>query len=445
MTKLIRNFIFLVLGIMFVFALTACNSKQGQAESKKGKNDGNSEVNHTDEIVTIKILYPWGEDAFEERYKAIDEKLENIQLELVDSQAQLEPLQELNAKKIIPDVILANWGIEPLKQLDMIQPIDQLIEKHQFDLDTLFPSAVAGARSLGSEGQMPGMPISGGGYALYYNKEVFDLFGESYPSDNITWDEVVELARKLTAERNGNQYRGLEMGSVPAASFDTLVPLLEFAVNLTDPKTGEVRITKEPAVQRYMNLMRDIFDIPGLYDSTAEDDYEFPQGTVAMLITYIDYPRWGIPDTDFIENIDVVPVPVWEDQPLAPPVNPSLHVINKYSEHQDEAFQVISEYVSAEHQSFLGANYAEPPAVIDTKAWAQYGSSSEKFEALDLEKVFSRDMALPPKEISKWDEYVDIQGSLKDFVETDMDIPSFLRVLEEESEAKIKDAMKQEQ
>ena len=46
-----------------------------------------------------------------------------------------------------------------------------------------------------------------------------------------------------------------------------------------------------------------------------------------------------------------------------------------------------------------------------------------------------------PTTISKWDQYVDLSGSLLKFSESDMNIPEFLRVLQEESEAKIKDAM----
>ncbi|MFD3272343.1 hypothetical protein ACE3MS_19820 [Paenibacillus dendritiformis] len=62
------------------------------------------------EPVTIKILYPWGEGAFEERYRGIESLLPNVKLELVDSRAELEPLQELNAQQIVPDIIFANWG-----------------------------------------------------------------------------------------------------------------------------------------------------------------------------------------------------------------------------------------------------------------------------------------------------------------------------------------------
>ncbi|KPD20238.1 hypothetical protein ADS78_13020, partial [Idiomarina abyssalis] len=69
----------------------------------------------TDEV-TIKILYPWGQEAFDKLFKVIDEKLPNINVELVDSQAQLEPLQELNAKQIVPDIIFANWGIDALQE-----------------------------------------------------------------------------------------------------------------------------------------------------------------------------------------------------------------------------------------------------------------------------------------------------------------------------------------
>ena len=120
------------------------------------------------------------------------------------------------------------------------------------------------------------MPTASDNYALFYNKEVFDLFGVSYPTEDLTWDAVVDLAKKLTGERDGIQYHGLEMGPGFAGT-EALVPLKQLNVYLTDLETGEVLITKEPAVTKYLELMKKFYSIPGIYsdDPEVRKDYSF--------------------------------------------------------------------------------------------------------------------------------------------------------------------------
>ncbi|MFE0556555.1 ABC transporter substrate-binding protein [Paenibacillus sp. NPDC058910] len=394
----------------------------------------------TDEV-TIKILYPWGQEAFDKLFKDIDEKLPNINVELVDSQAQLEPLQELNAKQIVPDIIFANWGIDALQELDMIEPLDDLIESHQFDFSGIDPSIIAYWRLVDSEGRLLGMPTASDNYTMFYNKEVFDLFGVTYPTGDLTWDDMVDLAKKLTGERDGIQYHGLEMGPGFAGT-EALVPLKQLNVNLTDPETGEVLITKEPAIIKYLELMKKFYSIPGIYsdDPEVRKDYSFQNKNVAMIVSWPGYIKWGIGDPEITKHIQSVPVPVWPELPnIAPASFSHPFIINKYSEHKDEAFQVLTEYVSSEHQAQL-ARIGDRPVLTDPKVYEEFGAELEVYEGMDINAFFSRQPVIP-KTISKWDQYVELSGSLMKFSESDMNIPEFLRVLQEESEAKIKDAM----
>lgn len=92
----------------------------------------------------------------------------------------------------------------------------------------------------------------------------------------MTWNDVLDLAKRLTAVKDGIQYRGLEMGPGFTGT-EALVPLMQLTVNLTDPETGEVLISQEPVVHKYMELMKAFYNIPGLYNSDPEarKDYEF--------------------------------------------------------------------------------------------------------------------------------------------------------------------------
>lgn len=399
------------------------------------------------EPVTIKILYPWGEGAFEERYRGIESLLPNVKLELVDSRAELEPLQELNAQQIVPDIIFANWGLDPLYELDMIEPLDDLIAKHQFDIHALDDSLVASIQAMDKDGQgrIMGIPIQYSPYGIWYNKEVFDKFGLEYPTERMTWDEVIEMAKQMTAERDGIPYRGLEMGP-GMASGEVTVPLQQLAVNLTDPDTGEVLSDKEPAVSKYLELMKRIYSIPGIVnpDPEARKDYEFPKKNVAMIVSWIEYLRWGVGDPDVAANMEAAPLPVWPDAPdAAPPAGSNLLVINKYSPHKDEAFRVLMAYLSPEHQTELAKIGDAPPLFNNPDVVRHFGESVEIFNGKNVSAFYERKPALPPAKISPWDKYVNIGGSMLKFSQSNMDIAEFLRVLKEESEIKIKEAKSQ--
>ena len=48
------------------------------------------------------------------------------------------------------------------------------------------------------DGVQYGFPLSLQINVLFYNKNIFDGFGVSYPQDAMTWDEFIETAKRVT-------------------------------------------------------------------------------------------------------------------------------------------------------------------------------------------------------------------------------------------------------
>lgn len=82
------------------------------------------------------MLIAVDEEVFKNRFKdQIEEKFPNITLELMEGNpANSQDVQELLAKKEIPDIITVAPSLEYIEDLDLLAPIDDLIEKHEFDL-----------------------------------------------------------------------------------------------------------------------------------------------------------------------------------------------------------------------------------------------------------------------------------------------------------------------
>lgn len=228
-----------LIGIVLLLVFTGC--------TKSTSNDNN-------EKVTLKMLIAVDEEVFKNRFKdQIEEKFPNITLELMEGNpANSQDVQELLAKKEIPDIITVAPSLEYIEDLDLLAPIDDLIEKHEFDLSIFRDGIVEDLRAYDPLGknQLYGLPIEISLTAMFYNKDIFDKLGKDYPTDNMTWDEVIDLARELTVERDGIQYKGLQI-----LSWASNIPFRQLSVPGTDPETGEVIFADNPKTRQYFELL----------------------------------------------------------------------------------------------------------------------------------------------------------------------------------------------
>lgn len=395
--------------------------------------------------ITITVAFPWGEEIFNNRFKEIDENMPNINIEMVPCQCNSESLQELFASGVNPDIIFPNYGISHVENLGIIYPLDDLAKNHNFDVNSINPGLISNIRSLDSEGRLIGIPDGTGYLSLFYNKEIFDLFGVPYPTETMTWDQAFDLAKKMTGQRNGISYLGLELGGYGNVGDGAAVPLKELAVNKTDPDTGEVLIMKDPAFTKYLELMKKYYSIPGVRSEEAKNSDLFGKKQAAMTVTWTAYFVHGNPfeDIEYLKNnVAMLPVPVWADQPhIGPSLGTTPMIISSSSEHKDAAFSVLKEYVSVPNQTKIAKSMASGPAL--TEVADQYGSDIENYVGQDVTSVFKLTAATYQGRQSLWDQYVNLD--LAKFADSDMNVQDFLRITKEESEAAITEAKTQQE
>src|SRR5699024_2162412 len=163
---------------------------------------------------------------------------------------------------------------------------------------------------------------------------------------------------------------------------------------------------------------------------------QFAERTAAMTGSYPGYLRYGIGESpEEVEAIDVAPVPVWEEGGKGPQVNAHPLVLNKFSENKEAGFQVMAAISQTEAMDPLTSPYHE------------FGPESEFhefYEGKNMKAFWDYEGAYPEEKVSKWDSYIDIRYNLARLGEGNMDTNQFLRVLKEESEAKIQNAMGEE-
>jgi multiple sugar transport system substrate-binding protein len=105
-----------------------------------------------------------------------------------------------------PDVGISDYGRMLIYAKDgVILNITELVARDSFPLDKMFPGAVAQYRwakgdfdSGGEGGDMYGLPSDAQSHIICYNKKMFDEAGVAYPTDDWTWDDLVEMGKKIT-------------------------------------------------------------------------------------------------------------------------------------------------------------------------------------------------------------------------------------------------------
>ena len=101
------------------------------------------------------------------------------------------------AGNTLPDIFIVPAGCEfEFVNKGILLDLTPYIEKDREYFNKFHPFLL---EFMTSKGRVYGLPNNVGLYCvLYYNKDIFDKEGLSYPKKDCTWDEFLEIAKKLT-------------------------------------------------------------------------------------------------------------------------------------------------------------------------------------------------------------------------------------------------------
>lgn len=433
-------------GVTLFFTLFAllllvvgCSDNTGKTEEANNEGEeGNNAIEDKEEVV-ITIAHPFGDDIFEDRYLSIEGLSDHITLDHVYWDESREGLEELFADGIEPDIF--NTGnVSLLQEYDAVITIDELIERHNFDTSVIQPSLVSFLRSFDESQEMIGVPDGGSYYALFFNEEIFDIFGVPYPDPEkpMTWKETLELSKKLTGERNGIDYIGLEFNGN-----DMSAPINQFGVNMTDPETGEVLVTEKDEIKSYLELVQDYYNIPGMKDPKNIEECVFCEERAAMSVSWHGMFLWGWgEDPSNVEHMDIAPLPVWPEKPTTGPYLSSYPImVSNLTDHPDEAFEVLMGYVSEQNQLAMSRAVSAGPTTLYSSVQDEFAGDNPFYDGKNTDALFVLDPEIgEERQSAKWDGYVPLGDALDKIRTSDTDVPTLLREMKEEAEINIENA-----
>src|SRR5690606_31831160 len=215
-----------------------------------------------------------------------------------------------------------------------------------FDPDNVWEQALNRYRFNGNtvgEGDLYGLPKDVGPWALAYNKNLFDEADVDYPPadlTNWTWNELIETAKKLTKDTNGDG-RTDQYG---IAGFPLENAVWANGADYVDYETGEIKIDSPEFIEA-MQFVVDLNHKHGVSPSQeaeqAQNSYtRFVSGGVAM------FPMGPWDQPAFWELPCEWDLATWPASPntgnTATWLGSMGFVVSKKTKHPDEAFALAS-------------------------------------------------------------------------------------------------------
>lgn len=200
--------VLVALVLVFVTVMTACG-KPG-ANSDSSSPSGSSGEAGSKENITLRMTV-WGSPeevaAYKFGIKRFEEKFPNIKVDLQHIAADYDTkLTTMVAGNDVPDIAMMESAsiAFPLAEQGKFYNLQEFLDKDEFiNVDSLVPNIIYSLEPGNVIGIGPG-PES---FGLFYNEDIFKDAGIEPPPSKLseawTWDEFIEVAKKLTVDSKG--------------------------------------------------------------------------------------------------------------------------------------------------------------------------------------------------------------------------------------------------
>ncbi|GAA3406123.1 ABC transporter substrate-binding protein [Paenibacillus hodogayensis] len=420
------------IGVASAALLAACSQNAGDMQKGSGDDANPAPAPSFSEPVTLHYYTNDNTKWLELEQKLIAKKYPNVTLK-VTQEKELK-MDQLVTVGDIPDFLSFSLGsFWDLKNYGLISDMTPLMKKYRFDENRFLPGVMESVRSYSDRGEMLLLPFELNSNVLFYNKTIFDKFGVAYPRDGMTWEQISDLARKVSRKEEGTEYKGFIF------QHQNLVWKNQLGLPFVDPKTNKAA-TNTPEWKRWLDVMGGFYFLPN-------NDYKnlsfYKEQTVAMWTgaNIVSSVVEAASSTGL--NWDVVTLPQFTDNPsggtqmIAP-----FYAIPPGSKHKDEAFQLISYLLSEEVQT-AKARQGKVPIVDSPAATQGYAADLPGVSGKNM-GAFLKDKIGKPAVVTKYDgiaKDVFYKTALgKDFYSGTKDVNTILREVEEEINRKIKEA-----
>lgn len=263
----------------------------------------------------------------------------------------------------IADVFWMNGpNITKYAKGDILMPIDDLIASAGLDKAN-YPQGLVDLYNI--DGKQYALPKDFDTIGVWYNKKIFDDAGIPYPTDDWTWEEMADIAKKLT-KADGSIY-GISAGYDDQSGFYNTIYAAGGEVISADKKaSGYDKPETQKGVELWVDLMKSGVS-PSQASLTETEGYvQFLSGRIGMFWM----GSWflaSVLTSDVKDDLDVVELPSIDGK-KATVIHGLGNVIYKNTKNPEAACKWV-EFLAGETANKLSAETgAAIPALKGTAA-----------------------------------------------------------------------------
>ncbi|UQZ81331.1 Bacterial extracellular solute-binding protein [Paenibacillus konkukensis] len=283
------------------------------------------------------------------------------------------------------DIVILSLGFYPqFQNLNLSADLTEYIKKTNYDTSRLETTNFDFIKQFGN-GKIESLPIFTTAEVLMYNKDIFDKFGVPYPTENMTWDDLYELAKQVSRSDAGVQYYGF------LTSVSHMLNTNQLSLPFVDAKTMQPSINTEKFKQLAENFAR-FYNIPGAElpkEKYGKEADLFTKDKTLAMYAYFNSTMVGAAKD---MNIDAVPLPTFKEAPgVGSQMYSTYASVYSNSKHKDVAFDILAYLTSDEMQEKFAKDGLGMSIVKGAKPLESFGLNLPQLQGKNIKAFY------PPK------------------------------------------------
>lgn len=409
--------------VMLLSVLAACTSKGSDSNAKEPQTtkpmdtntEGTASTNNPDDITADLTWFGLASSKdFEDRYgQYIKKKFPNVKINYIN-QTDDRRLEQVIASGTQIDMYLSSAGElrEDYIPANMALDLGPLIKSHNIPVDTIEP-AYLDPVTIDQKTYL--LPVSDSKFVMYYNKSIFDKFGVPYPKDGMTWDEAIDLSKKITRNEDGKQYMGLWL------SPKHYLRVAQNSAGFVDPETNKATVDNDQWKFIFDNIFYKLSRDPGVQQRALEKFYSHDDFTKDSVIAmYVYTSGWMNSDDTLPPDWDIASVPEFKEYPGLNTQTYATYIgISATSKQQDAAAEILKYLTSEEYQTIMSKRGFITPLLTQSVRDAAF-TDYEFAKTKNIQALYHGKPA-PSRTMTQYDELV-----IEDAFQTDA-IPKIVR------------------
>jgi multiple sugar transport system substrate-binding protein len=272
-----------------------------------------------------------------------------------------------------------------LTDLQLGTDLEPLAKQFRMDLGQFNPVTLDMVRAYGkNDNKLIAIPYTLGFRAMYYNRDIFNKFGVPYPKAGLTWEDAIDLGRKLTRSDGGVQYYGFNSSATPFLPISD-----EMGLSYINPSANKAAVNSD-SWKKAFDLAAQVYQIPGNKEALTGGQNRFLKDKNLAMFVGNNALRQML---DL--NWDVTSVPTLKEKPKQGGQAFGVTLaVSAQSKHKEAAFQVIVNTLSDEVQLEMVRD-GRPSVLKDPKFTKEFGKGMSNVTDQHLSDILQVSFSKP--------------------------------------------------